>query len=90
MFYRHMVCSCRAYQQAVKYGNLTAQKLLSCLLQRPNASQALTRALTDGFKLLVTDNDLGTYIYPLAERYFALVDGLVINSEFDQWPVQRR
>jgi hypothetical protein len=34
-----------AYQRALKYGDMGAQKLMECLLARPAASSALTKAL---------------------------------------------
>jgi hypothetical protein len=38
--------ACSAYQRALKFGDLGAQKLMECLLARPAASAALTKALT--------------------------------------------
>jgi hypothetical protein len=45
-----MSCVCvlpahSAYQRALKYGDMGAQKLMECLLARPAASNALTKAL---------------------------------------------
>lgn len=56
-------CSC--YQKALKFGDLGAQQLMECLLARPRASKALTKALRK-VRFVMTEGDgLESVMYSL-------------------------
>ncbi|WIA42482.1 hypothetical protein OEZ86_008473 [Tetradesmus obliquus] len=77
-----------AYQRALKYGDLGAQQLMECLLARPAASKALTKALRK-VRFVMTEDDALEIIMRSLDGYGALVDGLEVVSEFDQWPLNQ-
>lgn len=77
-----------AYQKAFKYGDLSATKLMEALLARPHASRALTDLLQNT-KIVCTETDSLESSMRVVDMYRALVEGLTVNSELDQWPLRR-
>lgn len=77
----------RAYQRALKYGDLSAHKLMDCLLARPHASQALTKALQD-VKIVQTEGDCYEQTVHVLRMYRSVADGLEVVSTFDRWPIK--
>eukprot|EP00775_Hariotina_reticulata_P001414 gene1414-1756_t len=82
-----LACLDIAYQKALKFGDLSAQQLMDCLLSRPKASKALTKALQK-VKVVQTEFDSLQDSYRVLDRIMEMCDGLVIESEFDRWPVK--
>ena len=71
----------------MKHGDLCAQKLMECLLARPNASKALTEALQN-VKVVQTEEDSYDSTKHVIRMYRSVADGLEVVSEFDQWPIK--
>eukprot|EP00882_Tetradesmus_deserticola_P031021 GHRQ01035057.1.p1 GENE.GHRQ01035057.1~~GHRQ01035057.1.p1 ORF type:complete len:138 (+),score=34.80 GHRQ01035057.1:259-672(+) len=74
------------YQRALRHGDMTAHKLMECLLARPAASQALTQALKE-VRFVMCEEDSLEIITRSLDSYAALIDGLEVDSVFDVWPI---
>ncbi|WIA22043.1 hypothetical protein OEZ85_004391 [Tetradesmus obliquus] len=62
--------------------------LMECLLARPAASKALTKA-SKKVRFVMTEDDSLEIIMRSLDGYGALGDGLEVVSEFDQWPLNQ-